>query len=148
MAVGLKMVGGDFVINGSGKVEIVRHTDKCTRDFGKMLLTSKEYEGNETEYSRYNPNYGTELENRSLYSGLSRMSIREVIIGLLNKAIADYIRLQESRDNLDIGEIITNVNLDVYYDADDLRSLIVDISFGTAYGGGEISLGQFTQSVE
>ena len=150
MAVGLKIIGGDFVINGSGRVEMVEQSDKCSRDLGKMLVTSKLFSNNENEttYSRYNPNYGTELENRSLYSGLSRMSIRDTIIGLLNNAISTYIRLQEGRDNLDIGEVITYIDFDVYYDVDDLRNLIIDIKFGTAYGGGELSLGQFVQSIE
>jgi hypothetical protein len=148
MAAGLKIVGGDFVINASGKVEIVQQTDKCTRDFGKMLVTRTAFAGNETSFDRYNKDYGTELENKSLYFGLSRMAVRDVVIGLLNSAIKRYIALQETRDNLDIGEIVTNVNFEVFYDSADLRNLIIDIKFTTAQNPNEISVGQFNQPIQ
>lgn len=148
MAVGMKIVNGDFVIGQSGGIEMVDQADKGTRDFGKMLLTGKEYPNNTTTYNRYNPNYGTELENKSQYVGLSRMGKRDSVIMLLNEAIASYLKLQESRDNLDFGEVITNVDFEVFYDVRDMRNLIIDIKFETAYGGQPISLGQFVQNVE
>ena len=149
MAVGLKIVNGDIVISASGNIEIVEQDKKCTRDFGKMLITEKEYNSNTTTYTRYNPDYGVELNNKSLFAGLSRMSIRDTIITLLNEAIKRYINLQESRDNLDIGEIITSINFDAYYDSKDARYLIVEIYFSTAYTGQQsISMGQFIQAVE
>lgn len=148
MAAGLKMVEGDFVINASGNIEVVSQTDKCSRDFGKMLVSAREFAGNEASFYRYNPNYGTELDNKSLYAGLSRMSIRDVVIGVLNTAIQDYLSSQESRDNLDIGEIITGVDFDVFYDSADLRNLIVDIRFTTAQSTNEVSLGQYVQPIQ
>jgi len=148
MAVGLKMVNGDFVINQSGKVAMVNEVDKCTRDFGKMLITEKEHADNTTIYERYNPDYGTELNNKSLYTGLSRMGKRDIVIITLNSAISSYLKLQESRDNLDFGEVITGVDFDAFYDVRDMRNLIIDIKFETAYGSEPISLGQFVQNVE
>jgi len=148
MAVGLKIVGGDFVIGQSGGIEMVDQTDKCTRDFGKMLITDKEYPDNTTTYNRYNPTYGTELNNKSQYVGLSRMGKRDSVIMLLNDAIATYIKLQESRVNLDFGEVITNIDFEVFYDVRDMRNLVIEVKFETAYGGQTISLGQFSQNVE
>lgn len=148
MAVGLKIVEGDVVINASGNLEMVEQNEKCARDLGKMLLTGSEYTGNETQFERYNPNYGTELNNKNQYRGLSRMSIRDTVIMLLNAGIKRYLTIQEGRDNLDLGEIITNIDFDVYYDMEDLRELVIEIKFGTAYSNQEISLGQYTQSIE
>src|SRR5271157_2878356 len=116
MAAGLTWVNGDFILDASGTVPVVTSTNKCTRDLGKMLVTSTEFGGNETSYTRYNPNYGTELNNLALYRGLSRSAIRDVVLMKLNEAIAGYIILQESRANLEIGEIITYVTTDAVFD--------------------------------
>jgi len=148
MAVGLKMINGDFILNPSGKVEMVNEVDKCIRDFGKMIITDQEYDGNTTTYERYNPDYGTVINNKNLYTGLSRMGKRDAVIMALNDSIASYLRLQESRDNLDFGEVITSVNFDAFYDVRDMRNLIIDIKFETAYGSTPVSLGQFVQNVE
>jgi hypothetical protein len=148
MAIGLKFIDGDFIVNLLGKAEISVQEEKCARDFGKMLITSKEFAGNETNFLRYNPNYGTDLDNTNLFVGLSRATIRDVVISILNANISNYVAMQESRNNLDYGEIITNVNFEVYYDADDLRKLLLDIKISTALGGEPISVGQFTQTLE
>jgi hypothetical protein len=148
MAVGLKIVNGDFIINPSGNIEMAQQNEKCSRDFGKMLLTAKENADNTTTYERYNPDYGTDIDNKSLYVGQSRMGKRDTVIMILNASISSYLKLQESRDNLDFGEVITNIDFDVFYDVRDLRNLVIDIRFETAYGGETISLGQFVQNVE
>jgi len=148
MAVGLKIVNGDFIIGQGGTIEMVSEVAKCTRDFGKMLVTEKEYTTNITTYERYNPEYGTELNNKAQYVGLSRMGKRDSATMLLNDAIASYLKLQESRDNLDFGEVITNVDFDAFYDVRDMRNLIIEISFETAFGGQPVSLGQYIQNVE
>lgn len=147
MAVGLKIVGGDFVVNNSGTLDIVEQNEKCSRDFGKMLTTDKEFVGNETTFVRYNPNYGTELNNRTQYRGMSRGAIRDTVVILLNDAINTYLRLQENRNNLDLGEVINYVNFEAFYDVRDLRNIIVEVKFGTAYSNEEITLGQFSQSI-
>jgi len=147
MAVGLKIINGDFVINNSGLLEVVDQNDKCIRDFGKMLVTEREYTGNTTKYYRYNPKYGTELNNKNQFRGMSRLAIRDTAILLLNSAINDYLRKQETRDNLDLGEIIRYVNFEVFYDVGDLRKLIIEIFFGTAYSNEAIFLGEYEQSV-
>ena len=147
MAVGLKIVNGDFSINASGTVDVVTESEKAIRDFGKMLITKKEYPENLTTYTRYNPNYGTELDNRSRYAGLSRTAIRDVVISLLNEGIINYIALQESRTNLSLGEIITSVNFDAFYDIQDKRNLVVPITISTAGSSKEISMGQYIQTI-
>jgi len=148
VAVGLKIIDGDFVINRSGQVETVVESEKCKRDLHKMLMTSAEYPGNTTTFERYNPNYGTQLDNLSLYQGLSRLAIRDTVIQLLNEAIASYITLQESRTNLSIGEVITYINFDVFYNVDDIRELVVRITFGTAGTTGDITLPDYIQSIQ
>lgn len=148
MAVGLKIVNGDFILDHAGSIVMVEQVDKCTRDFGKMLITDKEYADTTTTYDRYDPDYGTELNNKSRYVGLSRMGKRDAIIMILNEDVAAYLKLQESRSNLDFGEVITNVDFEVFYDARDMRNLIIEINFETAYGGQPVSLGQYIQNVE
>lgn len=147
MAVGLKIVDGDFIINGSGTVDVVTESEKAVRDFGKMLVTKKEYPENLTTYTRYNPKYGTELDNRSKYAGLSRELIRDVVISLLNEGITEYIILQETRSNLSLGEVITSVNFDAFYDIQDKRNLVVPITISTASNSKEISMGQYIQTI-
>jgi hypothetical protein len=134
MAVGLKIIGGDIVINRNGTLDMVSQTDKCRRDFMKMIVTSKEFIGNETSFERYNPFYGTELNNLAMYRGLSRKSIRDVVIIALNESISQYITLQESRNNLDLGEVITGIDFEVFYDVEDQRYLAFTISMTTAQG--------------
>lgn len=147
MAVGLKIINGDFTINASGAVDVVTETEKAIRDFGKMLVTKKEYPENLTTYTRYNPTYGTELDNRSRYAGLSRSTIRDVVISLLNEGIVNYISLQEKRTNLSLGEIVTSVNFDAFYDIEDKRNLVVPITISTASNSKEISMGQYIQTI-
>ena len=147
MAVGLKIVNGDFIINSAGTVDVVTESEKAVRDFGKMLVTKKEYPENLTTYTRYNPTYGTELDNRSRYAGLSRTAIRDVVISLLNEGVVGYIALQEARTNLSLGEIITSVNFDAFYDIQDKRNLIVPIKISTASNSQEISMGQYIQTI-
>lgn len=131
MAVGLQIVNGDFVIDDNGAIVFVGPADKCARDLGKLLLTKKEYTDNTKDTYRYNPDYGTELDNSAQYRNLSRESTREVIIMLLNEALARYLKLQENRLDLNIEEIITKVKIDAYYDYYNLSNLIIDIKYST-----------------
>ena len=147
MAVGLKIINGDVVINNAGTLDVVEQNAKCSRDFGKMLVTDAEFEENITPYYRYNPAYGTQLNNRRLYRGLSRAAMRDTIIMLLNDAINTYIKIQEARVNLDLGEIIRYINFEVFYDVESLADLIIEIKFGTAYSNEEVNIGQFSQSI-
>lgn len=148
MAVGLKIVDGDVVINNAGTLDIVEQNEKCSRDFGKMLVTEKEYEENLTTYYRYNPNYGTELNNKRLLRGISKSAMRDTVIMLLNEAINNYLRLQEARVNLDLGEIIRYVNFEVYFDIESPADIVIEIKFATAYSNEEVSMGQYVQSIE
>ena len=147
MAVGLKIVSGDFIINENGHVETLVPKEKCSRDFGKMLMTDIENTTNETEFIRYNPTYGTSLNNQLNYQGLSKPAVKDVLIMLVNQAIANYISIQEGRNNLTVDEIITSVDFTVYFQADDFKKALIDIKYKTLSSAQEQSLGQFTQSV-
>jgi len=131
VAVGIKIANGDFIVNDNGSIDFVGPADKCARDFGKMLQTKKEYVANTKNDYRYNPNYGTELDNSAMYRNLSRESTREVIIIMLNEAITRYLKLQEGRMDLNIEEIITKVKIDAYYDYYNLSNLILNIKYST-----------------
>ena len=146
MAIGLKISKGDVVINRSGSLEFLGPGDKCKRDFGKLLVTKSEYESNTTTFTRYNPTYGTELDNKILYFGLSKLTIKDVIVQKLNESINTYLRLQESRKNLNIEEIISGVKLDVYYNETDPFILNIDIRYTNVLGETQV-LGEYTQTV-
>ena len=77
MAVGLQIVDGDFVVNASGTLATLLPSQKCARDLGKVLVTEIEDSNNETEYYRYNPTYGTALNNTLLYNNISRVAARD-----------------------------------------------------------------------
>jgi hypothetical protein len=146
MAVGLKMINGDVVINESGCFEIVNPAQKCSRDFGKMLVTDAEFENNVTTYYRYNPDYGTQLNNKLLYNGLSRLAVHDMVVFKLNESISNYIQKQEQRRNLNLEEVITNVDFDVLFDSTDLRRLLIDIKYSTLYET-DVTAGQYIQTV-
>ena len=146
MAVGINVVNGDFVINPSGTLETLLPSQKCVRDLGKVILTEIENPNNETEYYRYNPTYGTYLNNTLLYNNLSKTAARDAIVLGLNTALAKYISLQESRLNLDMDEIITGINFDVFFNVEDEKEIIINIKY-TTLSSGEQTLGQFTQTI-
>lgn len=147
MAVGVKIVNGDIVLNDSGSIDVLNPAQKCSRDIGKFLITGNEYFGNETTFYRYNPEYGTELDNRILYAGLSRLAVRDSVTLLLNQAITNYITLQENRNNLDLAEVITGINFNVFFNEENKTQLIVDIKYTTMDSNEEQSPGQFIQTV-
>jgi hypothetical protein len=148
MAKGIQILDGDIVINTAGTCNWLNATDKCLRDFGKMLVTDVEFVGNETEYYRYNPLYGVETNNTALFQGLSKSAVRETTIMLVNNAISNYIALQETRDNLDLGEVITGIKFDVYYFADEPRTLATKIWIWNALSTSDgYDAGTFVQDV-
>jgi hypothetical protein len=147
MAVGIKIINGDFSLNEAGTIDVLNPAEKCSRDISKFLITSSEYFGNEVDFYRYNPDYGTELDNKILFSGLSRLAIKDSAIILLNQAITNYISLQENRNNLDLAEVITGITLDAFFNNDDKTQLIIDIKYTTMASNEEQSPGQFIQTV-
>lgn len=148
MAKGMQILDGDIVINTAGTLNWLSSTEKCLRDFGKMVTTDIEFSGNETTYYRYNPLYGTELNNTALFQGLSKSSIRDATIMLLNNAISNYLATQETRENLELGEVITGINFDVYYFADDPRTLATKIKIWNALSTSDgYDVGTFVQDV-
>lgn len=146
MAVGIQIIDGDIAIDNAGKLVDVQGSRKCARDFGKMLQTATEFTGNETTYYRYNPTYGTELDRKSAYIGLSRKAVLDMINFLVNQAVTRYISLQESRTNLDVEEIINSVNFITVYDIND-PTLAKCRIFVTLSNGETIIFDNLTQQV-
>ena len=146
MAIGLQINKGDIVISQSGSLSFITPGDKCKRDFGKMLTSKSEYTDNTTTFYRYNPTYGTELDNKLLYFGLSLSTIRDVVIQKLNEAISNYLTLQEGRQNLNIEEIIVNVKTNVYYNDIDPSVLNIDITYTDVLGDSK-TLGEYKQEL-
>jgi len=134
MAVGLKIVGGDFVLDGSGALDFVTEGDKCLRDFGKMLVTDNEGADNVTSYYRYNPTYGNQLRNLSRQTGLRKNVLLTFAKELVYITIQNYLDLQERRDNLSEGEIITDIKYDVYYDPDNPSIVLIPIVITNGQG--------------
>ena len=146
MAIGLKIVEGDFIISPSGAVEFVQDGDKCLRDFGKMLKTDIQTDNNETTYDRYNPNYGNMLCNTQLYSGLTRSTTLEVVNNLVYSTIENYLALQESRANIQVGELILDTKYSTYYDPEDPRTILVPIKITNGQGL-DLVVGEFEQVI-
>lgn len=146
MAFGLKIINGDFHISENGSVLTVSDGEKCLRDFGKMLNTDAENTQNMTEYYRYNPSYGSLLGNTQFYSGLSRATVLDVINELTYNTIKNYLALQESRDNLDLGEVIIDCRYDTYFDTDNPALVIIPIKITNGQGL-SYNLGEFEERV-
>ena len=91
MAIGLKIINGDFVIDGSGALDYVSEGSKCLRDFGKMLVTDHEGMDNVTTYYRYNPLFGSQLRNLSKQTGLSKQSLLSFAKELVFTSIQNYL---------------------------------------------------------
>ncbi len=111
MAIGLKLVNKDIVLLPQGSLEFITGTEKCSRDFDKMLQTDIEASSNVTNYYRYNPLFGTELNRQELFSGLTMRDSAALVHTLLSQSIKNYLALQETRTNLSPGEIITAVDI-------------------------------------
>ena len=43
MAIGLKIIDGDFIVDSGGIVQMLTPAEKCSRDIGKLLITKSEY---------------------------------------------------------------------------------------------------------
>lgn len=146
MAVGLKIIGGDFVIESGGALNFVTEGNKCIRDFGKMLTTDTESIDNVTSYYRYNPNYGSYLRNLSRQTGLGRKAVLSIAQELVYTTIQNYLSQQEKRDNLSEGEIITDVSYDVYYDPSNPSVILIPIT--VTNGQGQVfDLGEFEERI-
>ena len=134
MAIGLKIVNGDFVIDGSGALEYATEGEKCLRDFGKMLVTNNEGMDNVTTYYRYNPAYGNQLRNLSRQTGLQKNALLNFAKELMYITIDNYLKLQEDRKNLSEGEIIISINYDVYFDPDNPSLILIPIKITNGLG--------------
>lgn len=133
MAVGLKMINGDWVFD-AGSVDFVDSGEKCLRDFGKMLVTDTEGSDNITTYYRYNPAYGNMLRRLYNQSGIKRDALLEFANDLVFMTVRNYLDLQEQRDNLSEGEIIVDVSYDTYYDPNNSAVILVPISIQNGTG--------------
>jgi len=146
MAIGLNIINGDFIINTNGAVDTVSESKKCLRDFGKMLRTDVETPENKTKYFRYNPTYGNLLAFKELYSNMSKRNTLEALNELIYTTIQNYLTLQESRNNLDLGEVILDITFDTYYDTLNPNLVIIPVKIINGQGL-ELSAGIFEQRV-
>jgi hypothetical protein len=143
MAIGLKIVDGDYIIDNSGTVVSVSGKDKCARDFEKMLITEATNPELDESTDRYNPIYGTRLNDKALYSGVGIDSAVDMINFMLAQAIQYYITLQEQRNNLSADEIISDIEFTTYPDIENKQQVLIDF---TVYNGpNAVNVGQFTQ---
>jgi hypothetical protein len=145
MSFGFKILEGDFIIENKKLIQVIDN-DKLLRDFRKFLMTESEDANNLTTYDRYNPKYGTNINNKSLYTNLSTSSVISLINQNLSNNIKYYVTLQEGRSNLSLGEIITNIEFMTFSDPN-IKTQI-DIAINVIIPGNNVlSVGTFTQSV-
>jgi len=135
MAVGLKIIGSDYSIREDGTLDLVASSEKCARDFEKMLKTESVNFDLNPNTVRYNPYYGTQLYNRSMLKGLSLSATVDVLNSSIKESIGYYIKLQESRSNLSVNEVISNIDYIVYPDPTDKQRII--INFKVSNGSGQ-----------
>lgn len=133
MALGLQFVNGDFVLS-SKKLVFVQNIDKVRKDFVKFLMTDKETPLNKTSYNRYNPNYGTNINNTELYKNLTAKATLDMLEMQLSEAIKYYITLQETRTNLTLSEVISDIVFNVYQDIDNPQKIKFMIQVQVATG--------------
>ena len=128
MAVGLKIIDGDYVINNDGTILGISGNDKGKRDFEKMLLTDAVDMEKNPNTIRYNPLYGTKLNHKDLFKNVKTTVAGDIIDSLIREAVDYYLKLQENRTNLTAEEIITDIEIYTYPDRDDGRFIIIDMS--------------------
>jgi hypothetical protein len=145
MAIGIKFNNGCFVISDK-QLEYVSNEEKVKRDFSKFITTDREFSETKTTYNRYNPKYGTEITRASIFKGLSRSATLDMMELKLKEALSYYIALQESRRNLSIKEIITNVTFIVYNDPYNKSKIKFEIK-GQLAGDDDIDFGVYSQEV-
>lgn len=133
MALGIQIINGDFVLS-SRKLVFVQNLDKVKRDFVKFLTTDKESTLNKTSYIRYNPKYGTNINNTELYKNLTQKATLDMLEMQLSDAIKYYITLQETRKNLSLSEVISDLVFSVYQDLDNVQKIKFNIQVQVATG--------------
>ena len=146
MAVGIKISSGCFVIADKALV-LVENTDKVKRDFNKFLLTEKVYPGNETTYTRYNENYGVELNRTDLYRNLPVDTIMDNMSLSLKSSLKWYVQLQESRANLSEGEIIRDIKFQISRDENSVSKIKFKVSLLIYNEDSYTTLGTYSQQV-
>lgn len=114
-----KFKNGDFVPTMSGSFAKVSGSDKVARDIDKLLSTDVEFAGSESKYSRYNPDYGTQLNNKKLFKGLSEAEVLNKVNELVRQALEYYVSSQKNSDNLPLDE---TVNYFEYYSVIDAKN--------------------------
>lgn len=134
MAVGLKIVNGDYVIKEDGSLDTLTGSRKCARDFEKMLKTESVNFNLDPNNSRYNPYYGTQLYNKDMLKGLSPSTIIDVLNSTLKTSIDYYIKLQEQRNNLSVNEVISDIQYIVYQDPTNKQQIIINFKITNGSG--------------
>jgi hypothetical protein len=143
---GFSFSNGDFVFNPSGYFEKVTGAEKVRRDMFKRLASDKEFDTNKTNYYRYNPNYGTKLNNKKIFANLSRANVLPTINSLINEALQDAVASQKIQTNMSPDELINYVDFFTIYDSNNpaLAKCTITVSLLT---GQTLNLGTFTQEL-
>ena len=137
---------GDLVYNQAGYFEKTSGLEKKRRDLFKRLITDKEFTGNESYYYRYNPTYGTELNNKRIFSNLSREDIINTINQLINSALQAEVANQISQSNLPFDELIEYV--DFFTSFDNKNKALAKCKILVKLSSGQVlDLGTFTQEI-
>ena len=143
---GFAFSNGDFIYNPSGFFEKVTSQSKVRRDVFKRLVTDKEFDTNGTIYERYNPDYGTSLNNKKVFSKLSRADIINTINSMVNIALQDEISSQKNQSNLPPDEVIDYVDFTTTFDQKNPAIAKCTITV-KLLSGQSIAMGTFVQEV-
>lgn len=144
MATGLKIENGDFVITNK-EIELLNGYEKLKRDLLKFLLTEKENLRNTTDYYRYNPNFGTDINNKELYINMNYSTKVDLVKEKLGACLRYYIAVQESRSNISLDEIISNIDL-LVFQTNDPSIIKIKIVVGTP-SQTQQEIGTFNQTI-
>lgn len=145
MSIGIDIINNDLAIH-EGKLQFIQKESKAARDFKKMLSTDACGTSEDLTYYRYNKSYGLLLNKMEYYKGLSQSAKVDMVKLLLSQGISNYIKVQESRSNLSLEEIISNIDFYAVPSTADKSIILVNIVL-TLASGQQINLGPYEQSV-
>lgn len=143
---GFKIKNGDFVLDESGYFQTVSSIDKIKRDLYKRLTTDKYWGSNETAYYRYNPDYGTVLNNYAIYNKVQGVDLITTINNAIQAALIDIVKTQKADTQLPYDEVIDVFDYYSYFDPH--NPIIVKSKITVKLvNGTTLNLGTFSQDI-
>lgn len=143
---GFVIKNGDWSLNGSGCLDTVSGSEKVKRDIYKRLTTDKHWGGNDTPYFRYNKDYGTKLNNASIYTNMSRKDQLSAVNNAVGEALNDLVNSQKADTQLPIDEVIDTFDYYSYFDQQNAANIKCKISV-KLLNGTIMDLGTFSQPI-